>query len=489
MARQARLLDKAALAAFLLLIPTSAWAGGFVLYEFGAGATGRCGAQTATAEDATILFFNPAAMTRLPGTQLAAGVSLIKPFSSYEAEGKARNPLSIRMGPNGEARQVEVTDGTHDTDQEPALFYPPHLYVTHRLGESLGLGFAFHTPYGLGVDYPRRWDGRYLIKQVNLQTLVFNPNVAVDLAPLLGLSGMHLSLSAGYMAIYGMALLDKNIDLRGLAQYNPGPSFPANEADLDGNVRMEGDGWAHSFNLALHFELPQLLGFGVQYRHPYTLDFEGNAEFTVPSWFSNLSFMGEMLPRFPDTTGKTSMNMPGLINMGVALLAIPNLVLEVDLILEDWRDYEELKLEWACNDAGDKDYNCKIPEEPIAKDWEYNYQVNVGAQYTLSNGLALRLGAGRVGTPVPEETFDPMLPDGERTLLSAGLGYPFTDDLRVDFGYLLAFWEGKKTGEKKKDGTYVNDMGIEEGSAPNGMAVGTYTTSSHIFALTVGAKF
>lgn len=483
----------AALVAALLFAPVQAWAGGFVLYEFGAGATGRCGANTAQATDATILFFNPAAMTRLPGTQLSLGDSLILPQSSYEAKGTERKTYPGMMyGDGSRTGDVVVTDGTHSTDQEPLLFYPPHFYATHRFGEAVGVGFAFHTPYGLGVDYPRGWDGRYMIKKVNLQTLVFNPNVAVDLAPLLGLSqggeeGMHLSVSAGYMAIYGMALLDKNIDLRSLAfngQFMP--PYPADEGDLDGQVRMEGDGWSHSWNVAVHFELPRLLGLGFQYRHSYDLTFEGDAKFTMPAWFDKMSFLGL---KFPDTTGQTTMSMPALMNMGVAFLAIPNLVIEVDLFLEDWRGYKELKLEWACNDKGDKDYPCGIPEVPIEKDWGWNYQLAVGAEYTLSSGLALRLGGGRVGTPVPEKSYDPILPDGERLLLTAGLGYPFTDYLRADLGYMLATWEGEKTGAKKADGTYVNDMGGNDATADNGRAIGTYKTTSHIIALTVGARF
>lgn len=496
-----RTLVSIALAAGLCAAASSAWAGGFVLYEFGSAGTGMCGAATARGELPETLFLNPAAATRLEGTQAQVGVSLITPFSTYEPSGSLRSGkvFSVAFAPDGTKRDVPVSDGVEGADQEFQLFYPPHVFITHRLGEAISLGFAFHTPYGLGVNWPREWEGRYMIKEVSLQTLVFNPSVAVDLGALmdwkLGDHPVHFSLGVGYMGSHSKASIDRNIDFRGLAGYfGSAAPYPINEADLDGRVQMSGDAWANSFNAAVHLEVEDVASFGFQYRHGFSMDYEGDASFSLPSWLTpeEAAALGKAFPS--DTTGAVSMNMPTLMNMGVAYLGIPNLVIEVDLYLEDWREYEELKFDWGCNDETP---SCNIPEDPIAKDWEFNYQVNVGAQYTLSNGLALRAGYGHVGTPVPEETFDPMLPDGERNLFTVGAGMPIGEHFRADFGYMLAMWEGKKTDatrtETAEDGTEkevpVNDLGTFDGTSENGRAIGTYTTMSHIFALTVGAKF
>jgi len=497
-----RLAPFAALLLGLLAPGEEARAGGFVLYEFGAGATGMCGAQTAGADDPAVLFFNPAAITRLERTRLALGVSLIKPVSDYAANGDEVKTWSGIKYADGTTGDVIVSDGTHSVDQEPALFTPPHLYATHRFGKAVSFGFGLFTPYGLGVNWPRTWDGRYIIKQVNLETFTFNPVLAVDLAQLLAGQEdpfLHFSVAVGYMGNYSRALLDKNTDWRGLAkQMNSFEPYPVNEADLDGIVRMEGTGWANSFNAAVHLEIPKLISAGFQYRHHFELKYDGTAEMEMPDWFTQPTMGGAgpakgaatsmIWPK--ETDGTTTMYMPTLYNMGVALLVIPNLVIEADLFLEDYTSYKELKLEWGCNDESPP---CNIPEDPTPKDWTWNYQAVIGAAYTLQNDLTLRLGFGRVGSPVPEETYDPVLPDGERTLVTLGAGMPFLGMFRWDLGYMFAYWQGEKTGATKLvDGKEVpvNDAGAPSNTnVLNGRAIGKYTTMSHILALTIGAEF
>ncbi len=496
-----RILASVTLAVGIVAAAGTAWAGGFVLYEFGSAATGVCGAATARGEVPETLFLNPAAATRLEGTQAQVGVSLITPFSSYDPGGSLRpgKVFSVPFAPDGTKRDVAVSDGMAAADQDFQLFYPPHAFITHRIGEALSVGFAFHTPYGLGVKWPEGWEGRYLIREVSLETLVFNPTVALDIGTLMGWKlgdhPVHFSIGGGYMGMHSKASIYRNIDFRGLAGiFGAMEPYPVDENDLDGSVEMNGDAWANSFNAAVHIEVEDVAAVGFQYRHGFTMEYEGDASFTLPGWLSpeEAAMVGKSFPS--DTTGAVSMNMPTLMNMGVAYLGIPNLVIEADLYLEDWRKYEELQFDWGCNDDAEP---CNIPEDPMEKKWEYNYQIVVGAQYTLSNGLALRAGYGHVGTPVPEDTFDPMLPDGERNLFTLGAGMPIGDHFRADFGYMLALWEGEKTGrmrtEVADDGSesevHVNDVGGFDGTSENGRAIGTYTTMSHIFALTVGAKF
>ena len=60
-----------------LLFTGSILAGGFQINEHGAKAMGMGGAFTAVANDASAIYWNPAGLTQLSGTQLMLGTTLI----------------------------------------------------------------------------------------------------------------------------------------------------------------------------------------------------------------------------------------------------------------------------------------------------------------------------------------------------------------------------------------------------------------------------
>ena len=63
-----------------------AFAGGFALYEGSVRANALGGSVIAKADDPGAIFFNPAGITQLPGTQTAMGVSIIMPSTHITTE-------------------------------------------------------------------------------------------------------------------------------------------------------------------------------------------------------------------------------------------------------------------------------------------------------------------------------------------------------------------------------------------------------------------
>src|SRR5947209_18190802 len=96
----------------LLLLHGSgqAWAGGVTFTEQGAAATGKANAFAGEANDPSAIFYNPAGITQLPGTQFMIGTSIVRLDSTFRSS-----------TPSGESTQLQ--------DQFPIV---PHYFITHR---------------------------------------------------------------------------------------------------------------------------------------------------------------------------------------------------------------------------------------------------------------------------------------------------------------------------------------------------------------------
>ncbi|MDX9722973.1 MAG: outer membrane protein transport protein [Myxococcota bacterium] len=459
------------LCSLILFLPQEAAAGGFLIYEHGASATGMANARTALSDDVNALYFNPAAITELEGLQVQLGMTAILPFISYEAQGALDSPRTYNRI-SGET--VVVNDGLNDASISG--FFPPyHAYISYNIPDTgVVVGFAANNPFGLGTTWPDDWDGRFIAIETEIQTFFFQPVVAVDIAKLAGFDEhFKLSLAAGYNFVYGRASLAKGIDLRVAERFFAGIENP------EGKLEMKGDGFGHGWNAALFAQVPRLLAFGFSFRSPVSIEFEGDASFSFnqagEEAIERLNSLNPVV--FPTkTTGSVEIEMPMNMNVGVAFLGVERLTIAADFYYAFFSSYKELAVRFSCvND----DPACTLDEPPIEKNWNDSWQASLGAEYKIADVLPLRLGYGYVSQAVPEETYDPSLPDGGRQLLTAGIGYEH-DWFDVDLGYMLAIW----SGEKK------NDVGGEDDNLnPNGKANGAYDTVTHLIALSLSASF
>jgi long-chain fatty acid transport protein len=455
-----------------LLTCNTALAGGFQILEHGAVSTGMANARTALADDVSALYFNPAAISELPGLQLELGVTGILPQISYSPAG---NPDPARTYPSyadGQYVFREINDGTHPVDAKLRGFNPIHIYAAYRF-DSLGLsvGYGLNNPFGLGTFWPGDWDGRFIATETEIQTFFNQPTVAVDVAQLLGIRDrFHLSVAVGYNFVYATARLAKKIDLRAAEAPSLGTILAG-----EGEMRMTGSAWGHGFNAAVYFELPGWFSLGASIRTGIDLPFSGTARFALDE--AGVRAADFLHLRIPETTGgELTLGLPANVNFGLALLAIDRLTIAFDVYAAMFQSYDQLELVFACIAEG----TCSdtLDAGPIAKNWGTAWQFAFGLEYRLLDLLAIRAGTGIVLSPVPAGTYDPALPDGRRTLIAFGLGWRGSF-LKVDLGYMLALW----------DGTKANEVGAGDNNNPEGKANGTYTTTTHILALSIAAWF
>jgi long-chain fatty acid transport protein len=451
-------------AAACLLPAREAAAGGFLIYEHSALATGMADARTALWDDVSSLYYNPAAITELPGYQIGLGDTLIFPGIEYD-------PSLPTCQVDDEGNIVGETECGFPAEADFSVFYPVHVYFTARVTRWLALGISLNNPFGLGTFWPSDWDGRFTAWQTDLKTFFVQPTVAVNFARLAHLPDEYsVSLGVGGYYVHGTALIRSKVNAS---------DFSTEPAEAE--MKLEGAANSGGYHFSLFAAYKPWISFGASFRSNVPLEFTGTAKFIAPedeTWAQTMRMLGLLPER---TTGKTTIDLPWNMNFGLAFHGIPKTTIAFDAFLAFWQSYDELNLDFACAhlEASDPDACAPVlnSEATYPKKWHMAVQLAVGAEVRPIEALALRVGYGYVSDPTNPRYYDAMLPDGERTLLTLGVGYRAPRYVKVDLGYMYAFWKGRKDNE-------VGEEGVR-----NGFANGTYRSDAHLLALSVGLSF
>lgn len=173
--------------------PATVMAGGFSLNEQSAATSGYANAGAAAhAEDASTVFFNPAGMSKLSGTNVSFGASVL----DIDAEAKGGTIVATdQVGDN-------VTGSNGGDIADPAVL--PSLFVTHEVSDSIDVGFALHAPYGLAADYEDDFRGRYFADETELSVISFAPSISAS-------NGEGLSMGIGMNIMYAEGKLSRFI--------------------------------------------------------------------------------------------------------------------------------------------------------------------------------------------------------------------------------------------------------------------------------------
>ncbi|PCI55016.1 MAG: hypothetical protein COB34_07445 [Methylophilaceae bacterium] len=136
---------------------SSVQAAGFALQEQSASGMGNAYAgAAATAEDASTIFFNPAGMTYIDGTQAVGALHLIKP----SAEFKDSASIAGAGKPLGD-------EGPDAGD----LAFVPNFYFMTALTPSIKIGVGVNAPFGLKTEYDDKWLGRFQAIKSEVKTI------------------------------------------------------------------------------------------------------------------------------------------------------------------------------------------------------------------------------------------------------------------------------------------------------------------------------
>ncbi len=404
-----------------------AYAAGFQNMSQSATAHGMGSMGTANPDEPNASFYNGANLALRDGFEVYIGDTILLPGSTYQ-------PL----------------EGGEEVSTVSQVFPPPNFHIGVPIdlkgAGKLGVGMGLTLPYGLGIRWPDDWEGRDLIISQDLQTYNFNPNVSYKVP------GIDLAVGVGAQIYHSNVRLERNVILRD---------------DTEVTSIIAGSGQGYGATASLMYKPNNHVSIGLNYRSAVTLDIEGKARFEGE----------EDTPferTFTDQNGSTSIDIPHALTLGVGW-NFDKVFLGLDVNYTTWSRYQQVVLEFSepCEEGSQ---TCEYgvdktdpPQSVITSNWNDAMAFRFGVEYEAVKNLKLRTGFTYDMTPVPEQTLSPSLPDNDRAVIAAGVGYS-KNGLRGDFGY-----------------QYVKALKREVKDTEN--LPGVYQTQAHVFGLSVGYGF
>lgn len=258
-------------------------ASGYGIFVQGADALGQANSTVAHSDGPSAVYFNPALMASLSGTQIEVGTTAVIPKRKFKSD----------------------QDGSRE-ETEDKVYFPSTFYLSHQFNERWSAGLAVFNPFGLGTVWDSDWEGKTLATKSRITTFNINPAVACQVTP-------RLAIGAGIDVL----ILDAKLK---------------NEAIP--SQQLTGDGEGVGFNVGLQLQITDELSFGAAYRSKVDIDIDGEVTFSP-------SVQG----LFPDTDVKTDLTLPAQFTAGLAYSFSPNWVVEAGVRWEEWSAFDELKVE------------------------------------------------------------------------------------------------------------------------------------------------
>jgi long-chain fatty acid transport protein len=379
-------------------------AAGFQLIEQSVSGMGTAfSGGAAQAEDASTVYFNPAGMTRLEGSQGVAAIHIIVPQAEFDDKG------SVGLG---------TPLGTNESGDAGVLGVAPNFYLTHQVNDKVFLGLGVNAPFGLATSYDDDWIGRYHAIDSEVMTLNINPSIAFRLND-------TFSVGIGANAQYVKAKLSNALDTFLIS----GGAIPG-----DGKMKLEGDDWSYGWNLGFLAEINEGTRVGLHYRSEIDYDVEGDADFSGPI---------TLIPTFSDTDVTSDVKLPATLSLSVYHEFHPEWAVMADYSRTYWHVLDELRF----------DFDNTLPDGVTTLEWEDSDRYSLGLQHKpTGSNWTYRIGVAFDETPIPNSHYrTPRIPGEDRTWLAFGLGYKKSDTLSFDIGYAHLFVDDPRINKSLTD--------------------------------------
>ncbi|MEK6789672.1 MAG: outer membrane protein transport protein [Pseudomonadota bacterium] len=514
--------------AILAACATPVWAAGFDVPVIATAMQGTSNANHAEANDASVLYYNPAGITRLKGLNVSNSLSIITLSGKVENLGTTGTPSPEQTGPGEEGPLIE---GGGAGTYWPKVLGSAALFASMPWNDEITLGFGIFPAAGGNLNNKADWFGRNFADATAVEIIDANSVGAIRF------DDKH-SLGFGTNLLIGHLNQKLQIDIPGVAPYllqpvvsdvsadsltpwlapaeisqltqllgvNPAdiklgilydqlpPELKGQLAKLAGQALLTPEsrgsgtiemyGYGLGWNIGYMFSPVDETRFGISFRSKVRMKMRGDIDWEVSRVEGNTdSTIGlpapdgervsgsELLSEYyrPDATTKSTLIIPAKLSFGLFHKLNDKIDLMSDLTLNKTSDVKEIKV--YILDEKEPNRDVAIKQEPgvINTKWRDSFKLSVGGNYHYDDKLTLRGGYMYDMTPIRSARYrHPSAPDSNRHMLSVGANYKLKKNMHVDAAYSLVHLEDTESHYRDpcRGDHLENDDGSFDGSGP-----------------------
>ncbi|PCR94423.1 Long-chain fatty acid transport protein [Pseudomonas fluorescens] len=378
----------------LCLTSTQLLANGLQINEQSISSGGKAySGRASDVQDASIVYGNPAGMSRLAGEHVSGGLSFID--------------VSSRIS------NVNTTvSGTSHGDMVPDPIVVPSGFYTLQLNEDWHVGFGVYAPFGGSTDYESNFQGRYRSSQTQVKVVTLQPTVSYRI---------NDRLSVGFGPTINR--------LDGLLESKIANSAVGGQGD--GTVKVTGDDTAMGFSLGILFDPLDDLTLGLTYHSRVDYKLSGKTKVSgANGLLAPIPGLG-----LPGLNGKYDASLdftsPETVDASATWRINDRLDVSAGALWSRWSRVQELRV---LNSGVPQAYG---PFDTILETlkWRDTWSFSTGMSYRLNKQWKVRGGIAYEPTPMPNQYTSTRAPTGDRKIFTVGLNWQMTDQTSLDLGY------------------------------------------------------
>ncbi len=411
-------------------------AAGFKINEQSASGAGNAYAgQAAITEDASVVFYNPAGMTKLKKAEFTAGMSYINLDGRFKGEGTNRTGYSL-----------EDEGYSENQDFVPDV-YIPFMYFAQPINDKWSTGFGVFTPFGTRTDYSADFIGAAYADETSIATIELQPTIAYKVSPQFAIGG----------GIDILQMKNRQSKQQDLIPYNPLAPALSNEAFMGYENRSEftGEGWGVGWNIGLLWDATSSRTIAFTYRSEIDLTLKGKVELEESE--NVVVFNGAGFTTFEDVSDESAevkFTTPQSATLSYAEYLTPQLRLLAGTTWTGYSSFEYYDIRSTEENPGPVAALANLGDGylvHVVEKWQDDWAYSIGGDYQYTDKTLFRLGFALDQSPINNNYRIMRQPGNDRRWLTTGLNHRFTSDFSMDFAAAYLFIDETQLDEKTYD--------------------------------------